>query len=56
MGQFERELILSTLERNHFNVTKTADLLKITRHALRYRMNRLNISAEDSPEEDLAQP
>jgi DNA-binding NtrC family response regulator len=56
MSQFERELILSTLERNHFNVTKTADQLKITRHALRYRMNRLNITADESSEEELASP
>jgi DNA-binding NtrC family response regulator len=43
---YERELIVSTLERNHYNINKTADQLRITRHALRYRMNRLNLSSE----------
>jgi DNA-binding NtrC family response regulator len=42
---FERDLIVSILEQNHFSLTKTADQLKISRHALRYRMQRLNISA-----------
>jgi DNA-binding NtrC family response regulator len=41
---FERDLITSILEENHFSLTKTADQLKISRHALRYRMQRLNIS------------
>jgi DNA-binding NtrC family response regulator len=41
---FERDLIASILEQNHFSLTKTADQLKISRHALRYRMQRLNIS------------
>jgi DNA-binding NtrC family response regulator len=56
--QFERELITSILEQNRYNIHKTADQLKITRHALRYRMMRLNISigieAEDEPETPLA--
>lgn len=43
MSHFERELITSILEQNHFSLTKTADHLKISRHALRYRMQRLNI-------------
>ena len=41
---FERELITTMLERNGFNLTKTAEQLKISRHALRYRMQRLNIA------------
>ncbi|MDX1951568.1 MAG: sigma-54 dependent transcriptional regulator [Verrucomicrobiota bacterium] len=45
MAQYERETITSMLEQNHYSVTKTADQLKISRHALRYRMQRLNISA-----------
>ena len=52
MSQFERELIIATLERYHFSLTKTADQLKISRHALRYRMNRLGVSAEALMEED----
>jgi DNA-binding NtrC family response regulator len=45
VANFERELITSLLEQNHFSLTKTADQLKISRHALRYRMQRLNINA-----------
>lgn len=41
---FERELIVSILEQNHFSLTKSAEQLKISRHALRYRMQRLNIT------------
>jgi two-component system response regulator AtoC len=52
MANFERELITSILEQNHYNLTKAADQLKISRHALRYRMQRLNISvgADAEPE------
>ena len=56
MSGFERELILNTLEQHRFSLTKTAEQLKITRHALRYRMQRLNISAEMDPEEDPPAP
>ena len=45
MANFERDLITSILEQNHFSLTKTAEQLKISRHALRYRMQRLNITA-----------
>jgi DNA-binding NtrC family response regulator len=44
MAHYERELITSMLEQNHFSLTKTADQLKLSRHALRYRMQRLNIT------------
>jgi DNA-binding NtrC family response regulator len=54
MANFERELINSMLEQNHFSLTRTAEQLKITRHALRYRMQRLNISAGTENEEDTA--
>ena len=47
MANFERELITAMLEQNHFSLTKTAEQLKISRHALRYRMQRLNIAAGD---------
>jgi DNA-binding NtrC family response regulator len=52
MSNFERELITSVLQQNHFSLTRTAEQLKISRHALRYRMQRLNISAEDAVEEE----
>jgi DNA-binding NtrC family response regulator len=51
MSNFEREFILNTLEQNRYNLSRTAEQLKISRHALRYRMQRLNIhtDAEDEP-------
>jgi DNA-binding NtrC family response regulator len=49
---FERELILNTLEEHRYNLTRTAEHLKISRHALRYRMQRLGIRAEGDSEED----
>jgi Nif-specific regulatory protein len=56
MAHFERELILHTLEQNRFSVTRAAEHLKISRHALRYRMQRLNISSPTETEEEPAQP
>src|SRR5256885_12043407 len=53
---FERDLILSRLEQNHFSLAKTADQLKITRHALRYRMQRLNVNIDPGPDEDTVEP
>jgi DNA-binding NtrC family response regulator len=52
MSNFEKELIIHTLEQYRYNLTRTAEHLKISRHALRYRMNRLNIQEEG--EEELA--
>ena len=46
MSNFEREFILNTLEQNRYNLTRTAEQLKISRHSLRYRMTRLNIQTE----------
>jgi DNA-binding NtrC family response regulator len=56
MTNFERELIAGILERNHFNLAKTAEQLKISRHALRYRMQRLDISPGTEPEEEPPTP
>ncbi len=47
MAEFERQVINSTLESCRFNISKTAEQLKISRHALRYRMQRLNIAPGD---------
>jgi DNA-binding NtrC family response regulator len=52
MASFEKELINTVLDSNHYNLTKTAEQLKISRHALRYRMQRLNITAEEDVTED----
>jgi DNA-binding NtrC family response regulator len=52
LAGFEKQLIQAALERNHFSINKTAERLKVTRHSLRYRMQRLNISTESSPDGD----
>ncbi len=49
---FERELITGVLEQNHFSLTRTAEQLKISRHALRYRMQRLNMDFSDNAPEE----
>jgi transcriptional regulator with PAS, ATPase and Fis domain len=54
MCNFERELITNTLDQHRYNLTKTAEHLKISRHALRYRMQRLGIHAGEDGEEDAA--
>ena len=54
--QFERDLILSTLEQAGYNVPKAAELLKVTRHALRYRMRRYNIHVDTEPEDETEMP
>jgi DNA-binding NtrC family response regulator len=54
MSSFEKELIIHTLEQHRYNLTRTAEHLKISRHALRYRMQRLNIHTETENEDDVA--
>ena len=49
---FERQLIADILERNGFNLGKTAEQLKISRHALRYRMQRLNLTLPGEADEE----
>ncbi|TJX66919.1 PAS domain-containing protein [Soehngenia saccharolytica] len=43
INEFERKMILEALEKNKWNVTKTAKYLKITRQSLIYRMRKHNI-------------
>jgi two-component system, NtrC family, response regulator AtoC len=52
MAVLERQIILGALEQNRSNVSKTADQLKLSRHALRYRMQRLNIAAGQDEDEN----
>jgi len=52
MNGFEHDLILQTLEQHRYNLTKTAEHLKISRHALRYRMQRLNIHVGPEAEDE----
>ncbi len=56
MADFERRLIMTTLEQHRFNLSKTSDHLKISRHALRYRMQRLNITGATEDEENPSVP
>ena len=48
LARLERELITHVLEQNDFNPTRTAERLKLSRHSLRYRMQRLNMDFGDS--------
>jgi len=43
LERLERELIQNMLEQNSFNLTRAAEHLKLSRHSLRYRMQRLNM-------------
>ena len=56
VANFEKNLISRTLEQTHYNLAKTADQLKITRHALRYRMNRFGITVDAASDDESAAP
>ena len=43
LERLEREIITNTLEQNNFSLTRTAERLRMTRHSLRYRMQKLNM-------------
>ncbi len=52
MARLERELITRAMEQNNFSLTRTSEQLKLTRHALRYRMQRLKMDfGDNTPEE-----
>jgi DNA-binding NtrC family response regulator len=46
IANYEREVIAGMLEQNNRSITRTAEQLKLSRHALRYRMQRLNLAAD----------
>jgi DNA-binding NtrC family response regulator len=48
LERIERELIQSALEHNSFSLTRASGQLKLTRHSLRYRMQRLNMKMAGS--------
>ena len=56
LALFEKNLINRVLEQNRFSLTRTADQLKISRHALRYRMQRLNINIDDDEPAETGAP
>ncbi len=47
LARLERELITHALEQHDFNLTRAAEFLKLTRHSLRYRMQRLAMNVGD---------
>jgi len=51
IANYERELIAGILEKNSRSITKTAEQLKLSRHALRYRMQRLNLSQPEGDDD-----
>jgi DNA-binding NtrC family response regulator len=50
LERIERELIQGALEQNNFSLTRAAERLKLTRHSLRYRMQRLNMKMPAAPD------
>jgi DNA-binding NtrC family response regulator len=46
LERHEREIIQAALAQESFSLTRTAERLKLTRHSLRYRMQRLNMNIE----------
>ncbi len=54
LARLERELINHALAQNSFSLTRTAERLKLTRHSLRYRMQRLNIGSNEPSDEAAA--
>jgi DNA-binding NtrC family response regulator len=48
LERLERELIQTVLEQNNFNLTRAAERLRLSRHSLRYRMQRLNMKTSAS--------
>jgi two-component system NtrC family response regulator len=53
LARIEGELITGALEQSGFNLTRAAEQLKLTRHSLRYRMQRLNLNLGDSAANEL---
>jgi transcriptional regulator with PAS, ATPase and Fis domain len=48
LARIERELITSALDQNNSSLTRAAERLKLTRHSLRYRMQRLNMGTDEA--------
>ena len=43
LERIERELITAALEKNNLSLTRASEQLRLSRHSLRYRMQRLNM-------------
>ena len=50
--QFERDLILAAIQRSAGNLTRAASQLDLSRHALRYRMSRLNLQVDGGVDDE----
>ena len=46
LERMEREMIQNALTQSNFSLTRAAGQLKLTRHSLRYRMQRLNMKTD----------
>ena len=55
VADFEKEFIFNILAQNRYNLSRTAAQLQISRHALRYRMQRLNIDTGPESEDEAPQ-
>jgi hypothetical protein len=56
LERVEREIIQSALEQNNFSLTRASEQLKLTRHSLRYRMQRLNMKVAGADGETTSPP
>jgi len=52
LARLERELITRAMEENSFNLTRASEQLKVTRHSLRYRMQRLKMDSGENTRDD----
>lgn len=54
--QYERDLILAALQRSNGNLSRAAQQLDLSRHALRYRMSRLELKADGVVDDESETP
>ena len=52
LASFERDMIRAELARNNSNLSKASQKLGISRHALRYRMTRLQLTSENGADDE----
>lgn len=45
LDQYEKDLIAAALEKNSFNITRTAEMLNITRQSLHHKINKYELKA-----------
>jgi DNA-binding NtrC family response regulator len=52
LADHERQIITAVLEQTQHSLTRTAEQLQLSRHALRYRMQRLNLAGPAGGDEE----